>query len=79
MKILEYKTVELSIVTDHDIEEAINKTVRKGGWTLDGIHFAMRDSSKRPAMAFILFTRQAEVPDEDPDEDTDENAPPVIN
>src|SRR5262249_6851435 len=26
-------------------------------WRFDGIHFAMRDSSKRPAMAFLLFTR----------------------
>lgn len=24
---------------------------------MDGVHFAMRDSSKRPAMAFLLFTR----------------------
>ena len=28
------------------------------GWTLDSIQFAMRDSSKRPAMAFISFTRE---------------------
>jgi len=25
---------------------------------LDGIHFAMREASKRPAMAFILFTKE---------------------
>jgi len=53
---LEYKVVEISTVTDDALEEAINATVRDG-WNLDGMHFAMRDSSKRPAMAFLLFTR----------------------
>jgi hypothetical protein len=28
------------------------------GWQLDGIQFAMRDSSKRPSMAFVTFTRE---------------------
>ncbi len=56
---LEYKVVELSTVTDKDLEEAINATVRDG-WTLDGIHFAMREASRRPAMAFILFTKEVE-------------------
>ncbi len=55
---LEYKCVELPIVTDEEIESAINSTVKEG-WSLDGIQFAMGDSSKRPAMAFILFTREA--------------------
>ncbi len=55
---LEYKVTELSTVTDEELEEAINTTVKEG-WSLDGIRFAMGDSSKRPAMAFILFTREA--------------------
>lgn len=55
---LEYKVVEVTTVTDDAIEGAINQKV-KDGWNLDGIHFAMRDSSKRPAMAFILFTRES--------------------
>ena len=54
---LEYKVVETSIVTDEELEELINYWVLKG-WALDGIQFAMRDASKRPAMAFILFTRR---------------------
>jgi hypothetical protein len=54
---LEYKVVELSTVTDEEIETVINSTVKEG-WSLDGIQFAMGDSSKRPAMAFILFTRE---------------------
>ena len=53
---LEYKIVELSTVSEEELEEAINEKVKEG-WDLDGINFAMRDSSKRPAMAFILFTR----------------------
>jgi hypothetical protein len=59
---LRYKVIECSTVTDEDLEEVINEWVQKG-WTLDGIQFAMRESSKRPAMAFILFTRNAK--DED--------------
>ncbi len=55
---LEYKVVELSTVTDEEIETVINSRVKEG-WSLDGIRFAMSDSSKRPAMAFILFTRGA--------------------
>lgn len=51
-----YKVVELATVTAEDLEAVINKWVSKG-WKLDTIQFAMRDSSKRPAMAFVLFTR----------------------
>jgi hypothetical protein len=53
---LQYKVVELSSVTDVEIEQSLNEWTHEG-WTLDTIQFAMRDSSKRPAMAFIVFTR----------------------
>lgn len=53
---LQYKVVELSNVTEEAIEEALNEKVAVG-WTFDGMQFAMRESSKRPAMAFLLFTR----------------------
>jgi hypothetical protein len=56
--VLEYKVVECSTVTDEELEKIINDCIRQG-WQLDGIHFAMRESSKRPAMAFVLCTRQA--------------------
>lgn len=56
---IKYKVVELSTVTDEEMEAAINAQVRDG-WNLDGIHFAMREASKRPAMAFILFTKEVE-------------------
>lgn len=66
----EYHVVETSTVTDEELERILNETVAKG-WVLDAIQFAMRESSKRPSMAFLLFTRVprhlAPVPD-DPDE-----------
>lgn len=55
-----YKVVELSTVTDEAIEETLNEYTAEG-WVLDGIQFAMRESSKRPAMAFIVFTRRVDV------------------
>jgi len=52
---LEYKVVELSNVDELSLEQSINAAVARG-WRLEGIQFAMRESSKRPAMAFVLFT-----------------------
>lgn len=57
---LKYRVVEITTVTDEELENAINAKVAEG-WTFDGISFAMRDSSKRPSMAFILFTRESAV------------------
>jgi hypothetical protein len=54
---LEYKFVELSIVTDESIEEAVNLWVSRG-WHLDGIRFVTAEASRRPQMAFISFTRE---------------------
>ena len=54
---LRYKVVELSSVSDKDIEDALNEWTSQG-WTFDSMQFAMRDSSRRPSMAFISFTRE---------------------
>jgi len=51
-----YKVVEITTVTDEEIESVLNAWTSQG-WTYDGMQLAMRDSSKRPAMAFITFTR----------------------
>ena len=51
-----YKVVETSDVSDQEIERLLNETTRQG-WAFDTLQFAMRDSSKRPAMAFLIFTR----------------------
>ena len=56
---INYKVVELAAVTDEDMEEALNEWTARG-WHFEGIHFAMKDSSRRPAMAFIIFTRDEE-------------------
>lgn len=53
---MNYKVVELSEVTDETLEATLNEWTGKG-WTLDNIQFAMRESSKRPSMAFVTFTR----------------------
>lgn len=52
-----YKVIEIGSVTEDAIEETLNSWVSKG-WNFDGLQFAMRESSKRPAMAFALFTRE---------------------
>ena len=64
MATLQYKVAELSTVDEGSIERTVNHWVREG-WNLDGIQFAMRESSKRPAMAFILFTREGESAEHD--------------
>jgi hypothetical protein len=56
---LEYKFVEISIVTDEEIERVVNEWVGKG-WSFEGIQFVVRDASRRPSMAFISFTRARE-------------------
>ncbi len=60
---LRYKVRELSTVTAELIEETINDEVGKG-WHYDGMQFAMRDASKRPAMAFVIFTREEAAEEE---------------
>jgi len=53
---INYKVVELATVTDEEIENNLNEYTAQG-WSFEGMQFAMKDSSKRPAMAFIIFTR----------------------
>jgi len=54
-----YKVVELSSVTDQELEQVLNEWTAQG-WKLDTVQFAMRESSKRPSMAFVIFTREAD-------------------
>lgn len=56
---LTYKVIELGTVTEEAIEEVLNHWAAKG-WNFDGMQFAMRESSRRPSMAFVLFTKQSE-------------------
>lgn len=52
-----YKVVETSDVSDESLEKILNEWTAKG-WRFDMMQFAMRDASKRPAMAFVTFTRE---------------------
>ena len=56
-QMLTYKVIEIGIVTEEAVEEVLNEWSSKG-WNFDGLQFAMRESSKRPSMAFALFTRE---------------------
>jgi len=60
-----YKVVEIGTVTEDAIEETLNSW-SSNGWNFDGLQFAMRESSKRPAMAFALFTRETTCGKENP-------------
>lgn len=57
MDTTEYKVVEVSTVTDAEIEAVLNEWSKKG-WEFERMTFAMRESQKRPSMAFIIFTRK---------------------
>ena len=57
---IRYKVVETSEVSDATLEQILNEWTGRG-WTLDAIQFAMRDSSRRPSMAFVIFTRPTET------------------
>ncbi len=58
---IKYKVVELSVVTDESIEEALNEWTGQG-WQFDNVQFVVREASKRPAMAFVFFTRDITHP-----------------
>jgi hypothetical protein len=55
-QLLEYKVVETSIVTDEMLEQIINDWVFQG-WRMEDIRFVVKESSRRPVMAFLVFTR----------------------
>jgi hypothetical protein len=56
MTLTRWKVVETSSVTDESLESIVNDWAARG-WVFEGMQFAMRESSKRPAMAFVLFTQ----------------------
>jgi hypothetical protein len=54
-----YKVVEISTVTDEEIERTVNAWVPKG-YAFSGIHFVTTQASRRPVMAFLFFTEEGE-------------------
>lgn len=57
---LVYKVVEVGMVSEDMLEEVLNEWTPQG-WQLNGMQFAMRESQKRPSMAFVIFTREEEI------------------
>lgn len=60
----EFKVVELMTVTDETLERTLNEWSRLG-WVYDTTSFVANEGSKRPKMAFVIFTREVEVLVED--------------
>ena len=52
-----YKVVEVNTVSEDMLEEVLNEWTPKG-WSFEGMQFAMREASKRPSMAFVIFSRE---------------------
>lgn len=63
MHITEYRVVEVQVVTDEALTRVLNDETKKG-WIFDGMTFVPNEASKRPKMAFVIFTRQAEASDD---------------
>ena len=51
-----YRVVEVVDVTDRALEEALNGAAGEG-YRFESIHFVTQPGNRRPAMAFLFFTR----------------------
>jgi hypothetical protein len=52
-----YKVIETGTVTDEEIERILNEWTEKG-YVFDSIQFVTTMASRRPAMAFVVFTKR---------------------
>ena len=57
---MQYRVEETSDVTAENLEKILNRWTRQG-WRFDGMQFVVKESARRPSMAFVLFVR----PDDD--------------
>jgi len=55
------------VVTDETLQDALNLYSAQG-WHFEGIHFVVRESSRRPSMAFVAFIREEPEPPEEEEE-----------
>ena len=60
---MKYNVVETSEVTEDSLEEILNHWTAEG-WRYDGMQFVVKESARRPSMAFILFVKTEEGDDE---------------
>ena len=56
---MQYKVIETSEVTEDSLEKILNRWTAEG-WRYDGMQFVVKESSRRPSMAFILFVKADE-------------------
>jgi hypothetical protein len=56
---MQYKVIETSEVTGERLEEILNNWTEQG-WRYDGMQFVVKESARRPSMAFILFVKPDE-------------------
>ena len=54
---MQYRVVETSEVTEESLERILNEWTA-AGWRFDGMHFVVKESARRPTMAFLLFVKQ---------------------
>ncbi len=54
---MKYRVIETSDVTAEGLEEILNEWTSKG-WRFDGMNFVVKESARRPTMAFLLFIRE---------------------
>jgi hypothetical protein len=55
---LEYKVVETSEVTAERLETILNEWTIKG-WRFNGMQFVVKESARRPSMAFVIFVKSS--------------------
>ena len=55
--VTEYRVRETQTVTDDSLSRILNEETRTG-WIFDGMTFVPNEASKRPKMAFLIFTRE---------------------
>jgi len=66
---MRYRVVETSDVTAEGLEQILNEWTARG-WRFDGINFVVKESARRPTLAFVRFVR-----DENTGLQTDESPP----
>ena len=59
---MQYKVIETSQVTEDSLEDILNHWTAQG-WRYDGMQFVVKESARRPSMAFILFVKTEDEED----------------
>jgi hypothetical protein len=55
-----YKVVEITDVSDQEIESALNRVTGEG-FRFESIHFVTQPGNRRPTMAFLFFARRGNI------------------